>query len=126
MSIFDQLLTEKVFLLTDGAARQMKFDKNLTQDGLSLYVDAVALNYLKGTEIDFVAPPTGASFVSSNVFATPGGTAVFRHAVRRAKGVPEPSRMGTDLTQRAISSGSQREWSSVGPSCDRFLIILRA
>ena len=65
MSIFGQLLTEKVFLLTDGAARQMKFDKNLTQDGLSVYVDAVALNYLKGTEIDFVTPPTGASLAAS-------------------------------------------------------------
>lgn len=56
--------------------RKTRFDKVLTHDGLSLYVDAVALNYLKGVEIDFESRPTGASFVFNNVFAATGGTGV--------------------------------------------------
>ena len=59
--------------LTD---RRTRFDKVLTYDGLSLYVDAVALNYLKGVEIDYESRPTGASFVFNNVFAATGGTGV--------------------------------------------------
>ncbi len=59
--------------LTD---RRTRFDKVLTHDGFNLYVDAVALNYLRGVEIDFVTQPTGASFVFNNVFATTGGTGV--------------------------------------------------
>lgn len=59
--------------LTD---RRTKFDKALTHDGFSIYVDAVALNYLRGVEIDYVTRSTGASFVFSNVFATTGGTGV--------------------------------------------------
>lgn len=59
--------------LTD---RRTKFDKTLTHDGFNVYVDAVALNYLKGVEIDFATRPTGASFVFSNVFATTGGAGV--------------------------------------------------
>lgn len=46
-------------------------------DGFSLYVDAVALSFLRGVEIDFVdRGPSGASFVFNNAFATTatGGT----------------------------------------------------
>lgn len=50
------------------------FDKVLADDGFSVYVDAVALNYLRGAEIDFVTRPTGSSFVFNNVFAATGGS----------------------------------------------------
>lgn len=42
-------------------------------DGVTLYIDAVALNYLRGVEIDYAERPTGASFVFNNVFAATGG-----------------------------------------------------
>lgn len=50
------------------------YDCELSADGFSLYVDAVALNYLRGVEIDYVERPTGASFVFNNVFAATGGS----------------------------------------------------
>lgn len=49
------------------------YDKLWVKDGLRLYVDAVALNYLRGVEIDYVVHPTGATFVFNNVFASTGG-----------------------------------------------------
>ena len=58
------------------ADRRTRFDKVLTHDGFSIYVDAVALNYLRGVEIDYVIRPAGASFVFDNVFAATGGTGV--------------------------------------------------
>jgi len=39
-----------------------------------LLVDAVAMNYMRGAEIDFVERPTGASFVFNNVFQATGGS----------------------------------------------------
>ena len=50
------------------------FDSVLEQNGLNLYVDAVALNYLAGVEIDYVEQGMGASFVFKNVFAATGGS----------------------------------------------------
>jgi iron-sulfur cluster insertion protein len=50
------------------------FDSILEKDGLTMYVDAVALSYLKGVEIDYVEQGMGASFVFRNVFAATGGT----------------------------------------------------
>ena len=44
------------------------------EDGFDIYVDAVALNFLRGVEIDFVERPTGASFVFNNAFAITGGS----------------------------------------------------
>ena len=44
------------------------------EDGFEVYVDAVALNYLRGVEIDYVERPTGASFVFNNAFAVTGGS----------------------------------------------------
>ena len=44
------------------------------EQGFDVYVDAVALNYLRGVEIDFVERPTGASFVFNNAFALTGGS----------------------------------------------------
>ncbi len=49
-------------------------DAILEQDGLTLYVDAVALGFLNGVEIDFVQQGMGASFVFKNAFAATGGS----------------------------------------------------
>jgi iron-sulfur cluster insertion protein len=49
-------------------------DAILEQDGLTLYVDAVALSFLNGVEIDFVEQGMGASFVFKNAFAATGGS----------------------------------------------------
>ena len=51
-----------------------QFDSILERDGLTMYVDAVALSYLKGVEIDYVEQGLGASFVFRNVFAATGGS----------------------------------------------------
>ena len=45
-----------------------------SEDGFDVYVDAVALNFLRGVEIDYVEKPTGASFVFNNAFAMTGGS----------------------------------------------------
>jgi len=50
-----------------------EFDSVLQKDGLTVYVDAIALSYLKGVEIDYVEQGLGASFVFRNVFAATGG-----------------------------------------------------
>jgi iron-sulfur cluster insertion protein len=50
------------------------FDKVFSEEGFNVYVDAVAVNYLRGAEIDFVSRPTGSSFVFNNVFAATGGS----------------------------------------------------
>ncbi|HEY5700731.1 MAG TPA: iron-sulfur cluster assembly accessory protein [Gammaproteobacteria bacterium] len=49
-------------------------DKVLSGDGYEIYVDAVALNYLQGVEIDYVSKDTGATFVFNNVFQATGGS----------------------------------------------------
>jgi len=50
------------------------YDKILNDDSLTVFVDTVALNYLRGAEIDFVEREMGASFVFNNVFASVGGS----------------------------------------------------
>ena len=50
------------------------YDSVLEQDGVTIYVDAVALSYLAGVEIDYVQQGLGSSFVFKNVFAATGGT----------------------------------------------------
>ena len=50
------------------------FDNMLDGEGYSLYVDSVALNFLRGVEIDFVERETGSTFVFNNVFQSTGGT----------------------------------------------------
>lgn len=50
------------------------YDAILEKDGLTLYVDAVALGFLNGVEIDFVQQGVGASFVFKNAFAATGGS----------------------------------------------------
>jgi iron-sulfur cluster insertion protein len=50
------------------------FDSVLDSGDYKLYVDTVALNYMRGVEIDFVDRGMGeASFVFNNVFAATGG-----------------------------------------------------
>jgi iron-sulfur cluster insertion protein len=51
-----------------------EYDCVRKEDGFEIYVDAVALNFLRGVEIDYVERPTGASFIFNNAFAIPGGS----------------------------------------------------
>jgi len=50
------------------------YDCVRAENGFDVYVDAVALNFLRGVEIDYVEKPTGASFVFNNAFAVTGGS----------------------------------------------------
>jgi len=51
-----------------------EYDHVMERQGFNLYVDAMAMNFLRGAEIDFVDRPTGASFVFNNVFSATGGS----------------------------------------------------
>ena len=51
-----------------------EYDAVRKEEGFDVYVDAVALNFLRGVEIDYVERPTGASFVFNNAFAMTGGS----------------------------------------------------
>lgn len=51
-----------------------EYDHVMERKGFNLYVDSVAMNFLRGVEIDFVERPTGASFVFNNVFSATGGS----------------------------------------------------
>ncbi len=53
---------------------QNEYDCVRKEEGFDLYVDAVAMNYLRGVEIDYVERPTGASFVFNNAFSMTGGS----------------------------------------------------
>ena len=53
-----------------------EYDCLLEQDGLNVYVDAVALSYLEGVEIDYQTQGANASSVFKNVFANTGGSGV--------------------------------------------------
>ena len=53
---------------------QTEYDCVRSEGGFDVYVDAVALNYLRGVEIDYVEKPTGASFVFNNAFSMTGGS----------------------------------------------------
>lgn len=51
------------------------FDSELDSGDYKIYVDTVALNYMRGVEIDFVDKGMGeASFVFNNVFSATGGS----------------------------------------------------
>jgi iron-sulfur cluster insertion protein len=54
--------------------RKTEYDKVLKGDGYLFYVDIVALNFLRGVEIDYATRDTGATFVFNNVFQTTGGS----------------------------------------------------
>jgi len=49
-------------------------DKVLEGEGFKVIVDAIALSYLKGCDIDFTQDGLNASFVFNNVFQTVGGS----------------------------------------------------
>ena len=52
-----------------------RFDSVLDSGDYRIYIDSVALNYMRGVEIDFVDKGMGeASFVFNNVFASTGGS----------------------------------------------------
>ena len=51
-----------------------EYDTVRKEAGFEVYVDVVALNFLRGVEIDYVERPTGASFVFNNAFALTGGS----------------------------------------------------
>ena len=51
-----------------------KYDCVLENDGLNVYVDAVALGFLEGVEIDYKTQGANKSFVFKNVFAKSGGS----------------------------------------------------
>lgn len=50
------------------------YDCKWEKDGLKVYVDSVALNYLGGVEIDYQTNGGNASFVFKNVFSQTGGS----------------------------------------------------
>ena len=50
------------------------YDKVLQGDGFKLMVDAIAMSYLKGCDIDYVENGLNASFVFNNVFQAVGGS----------------------------------------------------
>ena len=57
------------------ADEKSAFDSALETDDYKVYVDTVALNYMRGVEIDFIDKGMGeASFVFNNVFAATGGS----------------------------------------------------
>ena len=56
------------------ADNRSDYDNVMHGEGFDLYIDAVALNYLRGVEIDFVERETGSTFVFNNVFQATGGT----------------------------------------------------
>jgi len=49
------------------------YDCVLEKDGMNVYVDAVALGFLEGVEIDYKTQGLNKSFVFRNVFANTGG-----------------------------------------------------
>ena len=54
--------------------RRTDYDRVYEGDGYRVYVDAVAINYLKSVEIDFVTRETGSTFVFNNTFQETGGS----------------------------------------------------
>jgi iron-sulfur cluster insertion protein len=84
----DEIEAVRVFV-TGGGCGGMTYGMTFTdrhspydcvlQDGeVKLYIDAVALNYLRGVEIDYVERPMGASFIFNNVFQSTGGSGTCR------------------------------------------------
>ena len=80
----DDLKAIRVFVSgggCDGMGYGMTFTDALSEydcvrkeEGFNIYVDAVAVNFLRGVEIDYVERPTGASFVFNNAFSVTGGS----------------------------------------------------
>lgn len=80
----DDLQAIRVFVAGGGCSgmsygmtfTDQRHDSDLVYEGegFSIYVDAVAMSFLEGVEIDFVdRGPAGASFVFNNAFQSSGG-----------------------------------------------------
>ena len=54
--------------------QQTDFDTVLQFDGFKVFVDVVALNYLRGAQIDYIQEQGRERFVFNNVFAETGGS----------------------------------------------------
>ena len=54
--------------------RRTDFDLVKSEDNFDIYIDTIAINYLRGVEIDYEVKPQGATFVFNNVFASTGGS----------------------------------------------------
>ena len=54
--------------------QQTEFDTVLSFDQFKLFVDVVALHYLRGAQIDYIQEAGRERFVFNNVFASTGGT----------------------------------------------------
>ncbi len=54
--------------------QQTDFDTMLSFDGFKVLVDVVALNYLRGAQIDYIQETGRERFVFNNVFAETGGS----------------------------------------------------
>ena len=51
-----------------------QYDCILQADSMNIYVDAIALGFLRGVEIDYQTQGVNESFVFKNAFANSGGT----------------------------------------------------
>ncbi len=54
--------------------QQTDYDTVLSFDGFKVFVDVVALNYLRGAQIDYIQEAGRERFVFNNVFASTGGS----------------------------------------------------
>ncbi len=54
--------------------QQTDYDTVLSFDGFKVFVDVVALNYLRGAQIDYIQEAGRERFVFNNVFAATGGS----------------------------------------------------
>ena len=54
--------------------RRMDFDLVKSEDTFNIYIDAIAINYLRGVEIAYEIKPHGSTFVFNNVFTSTGGS----------------------------------------------------
>ncbi|MFT5224928.1 MAG: iron-sulfur cluster insertion protein [Polaribacter sp.] len=54
--------------------QQTDFDTVIAFDGFKVFVDVVALNYLRGAQIDYIQEEGRERFVFNNVFAETGGS----------------------------------------------------
>lgn len=81
---YEEIEAIRVFVASGGCSgmsygmtftdRRTEYDQVLEDGELKIYVDAVALGYLHGVEIDYVQQPSGPSFVFNNAFALTGGS----------------------------------------------------
>ncbi len=54
--------------------RRTEFDVVKSEDIFNIYIDAIAMNYLRGVKIDYEVKPSGGTFVFHNAFESTGGT----------------------------------------------------